>query len=216
MQQKLFRVERMHTGSHAGVHEHPHVVDELKALRALAERRDSGASDAVQSLKRELALIRDTIARNTRELGTLIDDGKERRLARAADELRASVDGMDHATQKILSSVELIDDGARSLASSLKNDYERGLAQDMQDHVVKIYEACNFQDLAGQRISNVIGIMTMLEDQVAAMIERCNTVTGVSSSSANTDTFARALLNGPKLDGDDGHASQCDIDKMFD
>ena len=186
MQQKLFRVERMHTGSHAGVHEHRHVVDELKALRALAERRDSGASDAVQSLKREL------------------------------DELRASVDGMDHATQKILSSVELIDDGARSLASSLKNDYERGLAQDMQDHVVKIYEACNFQDLAGQRISNVIGIMTMLEDQVAAMIERCNTVTGVSSSSANTDTFARALLNGPKLDGDDGHASQCDIDKMFD
>ena len=214
MQQKLFRVERMHAGNHAGVHEHRHVVDELKALRALAERRDSGATDAVQSLKRELALIRDTIARNTRELGTLIDDGKERRLARAADELRASVDGMDHATQKILSAVELIDDGARSLASSLKNDYERGLAQDMQDHVVKIYEACNFQDLAGQRIGNVIGIMTMVEDQIAAMIERCNTVTGASPSSAKAAS-GRALLHGPKLDGDDGHASQRDIDKMF-
>ena len=214
MQQKLFRVERMHAGSYAGAHEHRHVVDELKALRALAEQRDSGASDAVQSLKRELALIRDTIARNTRELGTLIDDGKERRMARAADELRASVDGMDHATQKILAAVELIDDGARSLASSLKNDYERGLAQDIQDHVVKIYEACNFQDLAGQRISSVIGIMTMVEDQIAAMIERCDTVTGASPSYAKA-VPARELLNGPKLDDDAGHASQCDIDKMF-
>ena len=214
MQQKLFRVERTHTGSHAGVHEHRHVADELMALRALAERRDSGASDALQSLKRELALIRDTIARNTRELGTLIDDGKQRRMARAADELRASVDGMDHATQKILTSVELIDDGAKALASSLKNDYERGLAQDIQDHVVNIYEACNFQDLAGQRISNVIGIMTMVEDQIAAMIERCNTVTGASPGSAKAPP-ARELLNGPKLDDDAGHASQGDIDKMF-
>jgi hypothetical protein len=25
----------------------------------------------------------------------------------------------------------------------------------------------------------------------------------------------RALINGPKLDGDSGHASQHDIDKMF-
>jgi len=216
VQKKLFRVEQMHAGSHAGVHEHRHVVDEIKALRALAERRDSGASDAAQSLKRELALMHETISRNRRDLGTLIDDGKGRTMARAADELRASVDGMDHATQKILSSVELIDDGAKSLASSLKSDYDRGLAQDIQDHVMKIYEACNFQDLAGQRISNVIGIMTMVEDQVAAMIERCNTVTGALQSPAKTGASARKLLNGPKLDGDDGHASQCDIDKMFD
>jgi chemotaxis protein CheZ len=215
VRQKLFRVERMHVGSHAGAHEHHHVVDELKALRALAELRDSGASDAVQSLKRELALMRDTIARNTRELSALIEDGKGRHLARAADELRASVDGMDHATQKILSAVELIDDGARSLTSSLKNDYERGLAQDIQDQVVQIYEACNFQDLAGQRISNVIGIMTMVEDQIAAMVERCNTVTGASPTSAQVAS-ACELLNGPKLDGDSGHASQHDIDKMFD
>ena len=92
-------------------------IDELKALRALAERRDSDAADAVQSLKRELALIRDTIARNKRELGALIGDGKERRMARAADELRASVDGMEHATQKILKSVEVIDDSAKALAA---------------------------------------------------------------------------------------------------
>lgn len=214
MRQKVYRVEQMYAGSHAGASEQHHVIDELKALRVLAERRDGDAADAVQSLKRELSTIRDAIARNKRELGDLINDGKERRMARAADELRASVDGMDHATQKILTAVELIDDGARSLASSLKNDYERGLAQDIQDQVVQIYEACNFQDLAGQRISNVIGIMTMVEDQVAAILDRCNTVTGASPSSTKAAS-GRALLHGPKLDGDDGHASQHDIDKMF-
>ena len=224
VKQKVFRVEQMFSGSAAHAHAHAHaraydqhhLVDELKALRALVERRDSGAADAVQSLKRELSTIRDAIARNKRELGQLIHDGSERRMARAADELRASVDGMDHATQKILTSVELIDDGAKALASSLKNDYERGLAQDIQDHVVNIYEACNFQDLAGQRISNVIGIMTMVEDQVAAVLDRCSTLIGGAPA---PDLAAAApggdLLNGPKLDGDPGHASQRDIDAMF-
>ena len=192
------------------------LVDELKTLRALAEQRDGNATDAVLDLKRELALIQDTIARNKRDLAALIGDGKECRIARAADELRASVDGMDHATQKILGSVEVIDDSARALASTLKNDYQRGLTQDIQDHVVKIYEVCNFQDLAGQRISNVIGIMTMVEDQIAALLGRCD-VAGVrpASPAMAKPATGRGLLNGPKLDGDRGHASQHDIDKMF-
>jgi chemotaxis protein CheZ len=216
VQRKVFRVEQMFAGPAATAAAAPaeprHVVDELKALRALAEQRDGHAADAVEILKRELALIHDTIARNKRELAALIGVGTERRMARAAEELRASVDGMDHATQKILSSVELIDDGARALASVLKNDYERGLAQDIQDHVVQIYEACNFQDLAGQRISNVIGVMTMVEDQVGAMLDRCNALGAKNEPIA---AAGRGLLNGPRLDGDHGHASQHDIDKMF-
>ncbi len=218
MKQKVFRIEQMFAGgaARARAPEPEQCEDELKALRALAEQRDSVAAEAVDLLKRELTTIRDTIMRNNRELGLLINDGKERRMLRAADELRASVDGMDNATQKILSSVELIDDSARALASSLKNDYERGLAQDIQDHVVQIYEACNFQDLAGQRISNVLSIMTMLEDQIASVLDRFSTVTGASQSPGKA-TFAsdNALLNGPKLDDDTGHASQADIDAMF-
>ena len=218
VKQKVFRIEQMFAGDAAPVRapEQRHLVDELKALRALAERRDNGAAEAVEGLKRELATIRETIVRNNRELGLIINDGKERRMLRAADELRASVDSMDNATQKILSSVELIDDNARALTSSLRNDYERGLAQDIQDHVVQIYEACNFQDLAGQRISNVLGIMTMLEDQIADILDRCSTVTGGSQLPGKA-TFAsgNALLNGPKLDDDGDHASQSDIDAMF-
>lgn len=219
MQRKVFRVEQMFTGSRAAAAnpvEQRHVTDELKALRMLAEQRDGNASDAMQILKDELAQIHETITRNKRELAALIGDGKERRMARATDELRASVDGMDYATQKILKSVEVIDESARALTATLKDDYKRGLAQDIQDHVVQVYEACNFQDITGQRIGNVIGIMTMVEDQVAAMLDRCNAIGGRNEPPAQTKPVrGHRLLNGPKLDGDSGHADQRDIDKMF-
>jgi len=215
VKQKVFRIERAFAGHTAHARTHHHGVDELKTLRAAAERRDDVTSVAVDALKHELAAMRDTAARNAHDLSRLIHDGQERRMLRAADELRASVDGMDHATQKILSAVELIEDSARALASSLKSDYERGLAQDIQDQIVRIYEACNFQDLTGQRISNVLGIMTMLEDRIAGIVGS-GAVTGASQSSGKaTGASGNALLNGPKLDDDSGHASQTDIDAIF-
>jgi chemotaxis protein CheZ len=225
VKQKVFRIEKMlargpahapaHAHAHDEAHTQRHIVDELKALHALAERREIGG-DAVDGIKRELTTIREALARNRRELGLLIDDGRERRMARAAEELRASVDGMDHATQKILSSVEQIDDKARALTSSLKSDCERGMAQDIQDYVVQIYEACNFQDLAGQRISNVLGLMVVVEDQIADALDRFTTLIGGAAPAAAPEPPHRELLNGPKLDDDNGHASQSDIDALFD
>jgi chemotaxis protein CheZ len=201
VQRKVFRVEEMFNAGHAAAPE-PHPA-----------KPDAGAeASAKNDLNRELALIQDTIARNKRELASLIGEGKERRMARASDELRAAVDGMDDATQKILKSVEIIDESARALTATLKDDYKRGLAQDIQDHVMQIYEACNFQDIAGQRISNVIGTMTMVEDRVSAVLGRCDSV---NEKAPAKPAPGRGLLNGPKLEGDTGHASQRDIDELF-
>ena len=90
------------------------------------------------------------------------------------------------------------------------------LAQDIQDHVVRVYEACNFQDLAGQRIGKVIATLVMVEEQLAVLIENSSNVSGA----ARPDKAAGSppdgdLLNGPRLDGDGGHATQQDIDLMF-
>ena len=131
-------------------------------------------------LTRELAAIQSAILRNMRELSVLINDGNDRRMARAAGELGAAVESMESATQKILASAEAVDDCARALASALNDDYHHGLAQDVQDHVVRIYEACNFQDLAGQRIGKVIAMLMMVEERLVAMIQRT-----VGSASSN-------------------------------
>ncbi|HET9174945.1 MAG TPA: protein phosphatase CheZ, partial [Pseudolabrys sp.] len=181
--------------------------------------RASQRDDAIEShqrpevgpvITRELAAIRSALGRNARELAVLINDGKDRRMARAAGDLGAAIEGMEGATQKILASAEAIDDRARALASALRNDYHHGLAQDVQDHVVRIYEACNFQDLAGQRIGKVIAILMMIEDRLVAMIARHS---GSSEQPVGYgEMSSETLVNGPRLDGESGHASQRDID----
>jgi hypothetical protein len=55
----------------------------------------------------ELSAIHSAIARNMQELSVLINDGDDRRMARAAGELGAAIEGMEKATQKILASAEV-------------------------------------------------------------------------------------------------------------
>ena len=172
-------------------------------------------AEPAQELTRELAAIQSAILRNMRELSVLINDGNDRRMARAAGELGAAVESMESATQKILASAEAVDDCARALASALNDDYHHGLAQDVQDHVVRIYEACNFQDLAGQRIGKVIAMLMMVEERLVAMIQRHSGVGVVQQVQASKPAQSTKLINGPRLDGASGHASQLDIDAMF-
>jgi chemotaxis protein CheZ len=216
VQRKVFRIEQMAAAPRwAAPAAEPaaqrHAIEQREAPSALVERRGA-VTDTAQALKRELVLTRDIIAGHKRDMAALIGDAEQRRMARAAGELGATIDGMDKAAQSILNSAECIDDGAKALAAALKTDYERGLTHDIQDHVVQIYEACNFQDLAGQRIGKVIAMLSMVEEQLAAMLARCN---GGEVSPCVAATPASNLVNGPKLDGDTGHASQRDIDAMF-
>jgi chemotaxis protein CheZ len=190
-------------------------IEELVGGNAPRQRyADLEATDPAPGVGHELAGIQEIVARNKRQLSALINDGNERRLSRAAGELGAAVEGMETATQKILASAEAIDECARALASALTDDYHHGLAQDVQDHVVRMYEACNFQDLAGQRIGKVIATLMMVEEHLAAMIERHHSSSEASRPAAETRS-TYDLINGPRLDGDSGHVSQQDIDAMF-
>ena len=201
----------MFTGDRASLARHHYSVNQPGA-----EDEQRRASEVAPTVERELSGIRHNLTRNKRELLALLNDGKERRMARAAGELGAAVESMETATQKILASAELIDDCARALAPALTDDYHHGLAQDMQDHVVRIYEACNFQDLAGQRIGKVIAMLTMVEEYLSVMIER-DALGGPDRPTTTAQSSPeRDLINGPRLDGASGHATQHDIDAMFD
>jgi len=202
VQQKLFRIEQMARDHSAPATRHP--------APALAPH----AGGELTTLKRELAHLRDAFARNARELSALLADGKEHRMTRAAGELGAAVDAMEKAADRILQSAEFIDDSAKTLASAPLADYERGLAQDIQEHVVHIFEACNFQDVSGQRIGKVIETLGQVEENLIAQV-RQNRFPG-RTDHAPPAAPARELVNGPRLDGEAGHASQDDIDLMFD
>jgi chemotaxis protein CheZ len=126
-------------------------------------------------------------------------------LARIADELNAVRAGSAKATQKILNAAEEIDQLANTLSAALKDKLEQDLAQDVIDLVIRIFEACNFQDLIGQRIAKVTAMLDVLENEA----ERA----AVSPSSAPEDP-AR-FLHGPRLANDPGHMDQSEIDALF-
>lgn len=188
MQRKVFRIEQMMAGNGE-------------------RRRIPTPMPAVSD--HDLLALHDLVARHKRDLAALIHDGEHHRMTLAAGELGAAIESMEKATQNILESAESIDASARVLGASAKSDRERVLTRDIRDHVAQIYEACNFQDLAGQRIGKVIDMLGMVEGQLAAMLAQGN---GTSTPTMKSDD---RLINGPKLDGASGHVSQRDIDTLF-
>ena len=98
-------------------------------------------------------------------------------------------------------------------------DQQARLAEDILEKVISIFEACNFQDLTGQRISKVMGTMKFIESHINVMMDIWGGVDAIKSGSPGVidERVGDArLLNGPKLEGDVGHASQDDIDALFD
>jgi chemotaxis protein CheZ len=82
---------------------------------------------------------------------------------------------------------------------------------------VRIFEACNFQDLTGQRISKVLETLQFVEDSVGRMMEIWGgreVVKGYAGAIL-TERSDKKLVSGPKLDGEPGHASQQEIDALF-
>ena len=173
-----------------------------------------------EKLKVELDLIHDAIDRTKREIATLHGksfDGGE--MAKVNGELGAVVGGTEQATQQILEAAESIDQAASAMSKVQSADQQKRLADDIQERVISIFEACNFQDLTGQRISKVMTTMKFIEQHINAMMEIWGGVDAIKAhvpAPADTRSDDEKLLNGPKLAGDVGHASQDDIDALFD
>jgi chemotaxis protein CheZ len=129
------------------------------------------------------------------------------RLARVAHELDAVTAGTAQATQKILAAAEEIDQLANNLSAALKGKIEQGGAEDIQDLVIRIFEACNFQDLIGQRITKVMMALHAVETPVGRAPDE---IKGAPRHSNPVQ-----YPHGPRLDCDSGHVTQNEIDAMF-
>jgi len=129
-------------------------------------------------------------------------------MTRIAHELEEVVNATEQATQKVLASAEEIDQLANNLIAALQGKFEQGLVKDIQDLVVRIFEACNFQDLSGQRIAKVLSTLNFIQDHVSRVLEGSR-----KPSAARCD--GAQLLHGLRLVSDDGHLSQTDVDELF-
>ncbi len=207
---------------------HHELIAEIKALRALVEPRDEAQRIVdtyhvqlveMQKLKGELVIIHNAINRTKQEIATLHATGFHgENMSRMTHELDAVVNGTEQATQSILSMVEDIDQLASNLIETAPNEAEQTVGREIQERVVKVFEACNFQDITGQRISKVVNTWKFIESHVNQMMEIWGGIEAFKDfipEAPSKPAGDQALLNGPKLDDDVGHASQDDIDALF-
>ncbi len=225
---KVFRIEQTNAArlqpsgetAEGGPH-YAEIVRELRELRAALAASapplpaDAAAPRDASRLSSQLNLIAGAIrGGNGAKVGEAdaaagSSGTAPKAMPRIAHELNAVVQGSERATQKILAAAEEIDVTANNLAAALDGRIEQGLAQDIQDLVIQIFEACNFQDLIGQRVAKVLATIDFVEDHIARVLDE------ITTASASAPRCGANALHGPRLEGDTGHASQDEVDAMF-
>jgi chemotaxis protein CheZ len=121
----------------------------------------------------------------------------------ATDELGAVVAATAEATGAILDAAEKIERRAESMPTETKAA--------VAHEVTRIYEACNFQDITGQRITKVVNTLTYIETKIDALLAAFgpDMATPPASAAPQQD----ALVNGPQLPA--AANSQDDIDAIL-
>lgn len=203
---------------------HAETMTELRALReAIAGREAPQAAAAfaaeARAFQNELGPIYEAVRRTKQEIATLVlTSFTNPEIGRVSQELNAVLGGTENATHRILQAGEEIEEAAKTLAAAIKNIQDQHLARDILDQVTSIFEACNFQDLAGQRITKVTATLKFIEEHILRLIE----IWGGIEQFAEVEPAARAerdhyrkLVNGPRLEGDGDCVSQKEIDAMF-
>ncbi len=184
-----------------------HLLAEMKRNMAEAQK----LKDDIDNM---LAAINETKSDIAALNVNALDNGS---VNRVSNELDAIVFDTEAATNNLLNAVEVIDNNASLLIAGLKGD-QQGLAADIQEQVTSMYEACNFQDLTGQRINKVIKLLRFIEDRVNHMVEiwgGIETFKSVVPAYSEKAVGDAALLNGPSLNTDDNVVNQDDIDALF-
>jgi chemotaxis protein CheZ len=160
-------------------------------------------------LHREVQSLADYIRTVRRELaGLRPNEISVQHIPMATDELDAVVTATADATGIILGAMEEVE----GLAAGLPTE----MAAPLGAIVVKVYEACSFQDITGQRITKVVKALRHIESKIDGLLavfgaDRLSD-TASAPDAASIDAQA-SLLNGPQLPA--AANSQADIDALM-
>ncbi len=140
------------------------------------------------------------------------DEIQHEHIPSATDELDAIVVHTEEATGTILDAAEKLEELA---ASS-----DKKTAETITDAVTSIYEACNFQDITGQRITKIVKTLKHIEEKVDALVsafgEQVNEGMEKKAESQEKKEAPKAdeeLLHGPELK--ENAKSQQEIDALL-
>jgi chemotaxis protein CheZ len=179
----------------------------VKIINSVLQKVESG-DDGRLVIFRELKQLQKIIDDARKELGAArAGDIKDKHIPTATDELDAVVAATAEATGTIMDSCDVIIEKAGEAGA---------IGQSITDEVTKIYEACSFQDITGQRITKVVTTLRTIEEKVSKLVAVLSDKLPVNMD-VGEEEDARVgderLKNGPQMP--DKAITQADIDKML-
>jgi chemotaxis protein CheZ len=179
----------------------------MKVINSVIDQATPPQSQALQNIYTELSTLAETIDKMHADiLATRSHDVGGKHIPTATDELDAVIGDTEIASASIMDSCEAIQSFVDGADEDLKNN--------VIGETMKIFEACSFQDITGQRISKVVGTLREIEGAVDKLLN----LFGPGDADPlpemeDTRSEDEQLLNGPQLDGQG--VSQDDIDKLL-
>ncbi len=164
------------------------VVDMIRATIAAVsgdlDLRKAEIQAEIDSLSSAIAMARNEIV----DLG--VDEIMAYQIPAASSELNAIVAHTASATDTILDSCEMVD----GVAERLDSDEGRQL----QNATTRIYEACSFQDITGQRIVKVMAALKAIDAGLTSIGVGLAGVAAPRPAALDSDGH---LTSGPQLPG---------------
>ena len=174
--------------------------------------------EAIDRIHVEIADISGRIKATKVEIAALRHPlSDEDKFLEASEQLTAVVSATESATDTIMSAAEGLEEILQEVRSQMPDGYQSSRLNDMNDLIIRIFEACNFQDLTGQRITKVVRTLSFIEERINAMMDLWNRrefeALPLPPPVAAKD--GDLILHGPADLPHEKPISQADIDALF-
>jgi chemotaxis protein CheZ len=162
-------------------------------------------------LKTHLVEMFGHISSMRREFAALQGNSKGS-FATMTDTLDAIVENTEAAGNAILESMEAISVSVAKL-QGVDEPTTAAVCNEIVDSTNKVFEACAFQDLTGQRITRVVKSLQFMEDHINRLVRMWGKEELARLAAELSVQSAPSLMEGPQRRG--VAISQDDIDKLF-
>jgi chemotaxis protein CheZ len=184
----------------------------VAVVESILATMDGDLSQTNLKLYAELESLARYITEAKSEIASLRpDEIRSQHLPTATDELEAIVGATEQATNGILGAMEVLE--------GLTGEMSPELGEKITEAVTQVYEACNFQDITGQRITKVVKALQHIEQKVDGLLAifggdvASRAAVDADAASETAEEKDKKLLNGPQLPDD--ASTQDEIDKLM-
>lgn len=185
----------------------------VQIVHSVIAKMEGLSGESLRTLTGELQGLVEAIEKTRAELAAArTGDVGLKHVPTATDELDAVVDATKGATDSIMSACEAMEKAVAGRGDEIETT--------VIGEVTKIYEACTFQDITGQRIRKVVGVLRQVEGKVNHLLVALGHAEhgaehplAMQVQPEDTRTEDQKLMNGPQMAGQ--AITQDEIDKLL-